>query len=438
MAAVGGFVSRCLTHLRTTLLRHLPANNFTNNSNVNNNIAGSSLLQHRLAFTRQNYLLPNLSRENNSAAVDAPTTARPTAPTTTTPILPLKKKNEGDDNNNNNNCLDTGLTRNPRLTSPTYEYNAGEPMIHITSLLDTVDIAQVNLLSSYIRQYQPKQWSKGRSFDVAPVEYLAGEMIVNNVNRSMYVDENGDIKQQQQQQQLGSGGGNDVVFLEGILQSTMPNLTSHILHCITHAIDHVAHWSPHPYQLGIRCVESLLYEPHGQLKLHTDSESIYTVVIMLSDPTTTETNESSGADDQHNNSIVRDNGVVVADEDLDYFTGGDFVIEQYKTTITTPTPTTTTEATKIDDCSTTSKSHSTQQQQESLLLLRASPRQGDAIIFDSNSLHGVDTILSGRRRVLVLELWPFDSADEGDLRPSRSAYSHRQKLPEIFFKGGKR
>jgi len=418
MAAVGGFVSRCLTHLRTTLLRHLPANNFTNNSNVNNNIAGSSLLQHRLAFTRQNYLLPNLSRENNSAAVDAPTT--------------------GDDDNNNS--LDTGLTRNPRLTSPTYEYNAGEPMIHITSLLDTVDIAQVNLLSSYIRQYQPKQWSKGRSFDVAPVEYLAGEMIVNNENRSMYVDENGDI-QKQQQLLLGGGGGNDVVFLEGILQSTMPNLTSHILHCITHAIDHVAHWSPHPIQLGIRCVESLLYEPHGQLKLHTDSESIYTVVIMLSDPTTTtttETNESSGADDQHNNSIVRDNGVVVADEDLDYFTGGDFVIEQYKTTITTPTPTATTEAKKIDDCSTTSKSHSTQQQQASLLLLRASPRQGDAIIFDSNSLHGVDTILSGRRRVLVLELWPFDSADEGDLRPSRSAYSHRQKLPEIFFKVGKR
>ena len=418
MAAVGGFVSRCLTHLRTTLLRHLPANNFTNNSNVNNNIAGSSLLQHRLAFTRQNYLLPNLSRENNSAAVDAPTT--------------------GDDDNNNS--LDTGLTRNPRLTSPTYEYNAGEPMIHITSLLDTVDIAQVNLLSSYIRQYQPKQWSKGRSFDVAPVEYLAGEMIVNNENRSMYVDENGDI-QKQQQLLLGGGGGNDVVFLEGILQSTMPNLTSHILHCITHAIDHVAHWSPHPCQLGIRCVESLLYEPHGQLKLHTDSESIYTVVIMLSDPTTTtttETNESSGADDQHNNSIVRDNGVVVADEDLDYFTGGDFVIEQYKTTITTPTPTATTEAKKIDDCSTTSKSHSTQQQQASLLLLRASPRQGDAIIFDSNSLHGVDTILSGRRRVLVLELWPFDSADEGDLRPSRSAYSHRQKLPEIFFKVGKR
>ena len=113
MAAVGGFVSRSLTHIRTTLLRHLPANNFTNNSNVNNNIAGSSLLQHRLAFTRQNYLLPNLSRENNSAAVDAPTTAHPTAPTTTTPTLPLKKKNEGDDNNNNNNnnnnnSLDTG------------------------------------------------------------------------------------------------------------------------------------------------------------------------------------------------------------------------------------------------------------------------------------------------------------------------------------------
>jgi hypothetical protein len=304
------------------------------------------------------------------------------------------------------------------------------------------------------------------------VEYLAGELVnVNddgnnsnsNSNNGIYVDENGDIKQQQQPGgvegggggNIMTGGGNDVVFLEGILQSTMPNLTSYVLHCVTHAIDHVAQWSPHPYQLGIRCVECLLYEPHGQLRLHTDSESIYTVVIMLSEPITTTAENSTnvsgcddsvgGGGDEKNNCFRGDDDGVVADddsnnkkkkeeeEDLDYFTGGDFVIEQYKTaTATSPATTKTADA----------KSQSTQQrqhhQQQSPSLLRASPRQGDAIIFDSNVLHGVDTILSGRRRVLVLELWPFDSADEGDLRPSRSAYSHRQILPEIFLKGGKK
>jgi hypothetical protein len=179
--AVGGFeLSRLLTHLRTALLRQLPTNIIHRYGikNKNNATTSSLVLQHRLAFTRENYLLPNLSRENNNAAASTVDDAGPpfvtnathpiSSSATTTP-LPRNK----DDN-------DTGLTRNPRLTSPTYNYNIGEPLIHITSLLDIVDIAQINLLCNYIRHTQPKQWSKVRSFDVAPVEYIAGEMV--NVN----------------------------------------------------------------------------------------------------------------------------------------------------------------------------------------------------------------------------------------------------------------
>ena len=80
-----------------------------------------------------------------------------------------------------------------------------------------------------------------------------------------------------------------------------------------------ARWFPHPRQLGIRCVESLLYHAGGKLKLHTDSESIYTIVVMLSEP-------CAGA-----------------------FTGGDFVIRE-----------------------------STDRSSDALL--RAAPKKGDAIM----------------------------------------------------------
>jgi len=131
-----------------------------------------------------------------------------------------------------------------------------------------------------------------------------------------------------------------------------------------------AKWFPHPRQLGIRCVETLQYHVGGELKLHFDSESIYTVVVMLSDP-------CSGA-----------------------FTGGDFVIRENGDPACTE-------------------------------LLHVAPKMGDAIIFDSNALHGVDTIFEGQRRVLVLELWAYDDVGEGELRPGASSYKHRIKVPTI-------
>jgi hypothetical protein len=201
-----------------------------------------------------------------------------------------------------------------------------------------------------------------------------------------------------------NGGGNDVVFLEGILQSTMPNLVRHVLRSVALATD-AAGWSPHPRQLGVRCVESLLYHPDGELRLHTDSESIYTVVVMLSDPTT-----SGGGGESSAGASVEGGG-----GGGDRFTGGDFVIEQHH---------------RADDagggCADDNPAAAPRQG-----LLRASPRRGDAIVFDSNASHGVDSVLSGRRRVLVFELWPFDDAAEGDRRPSRDSFLHRQKLPEI-------
>ena len=59
------------------------------------------------------------------------------------------------------------------------------------------------------------------------------------------------------------------------------------------------------------------------------------------------------------------------------------------------------------------------------------PQWGDAIVFNSNTSHGVDLVLSGRMQVVVFELWPFDDAAKGDRRPSRDSFLHRQKFPEI-------
>lgn len=355
---------RCMARLRAALALRTDS------------AAASASTARRLAFTREHYLTPLLSRENNFSAAASAVVAS----------VPPPEEGGGD----------TGLFRNPRRIPPAVRlYDDGDPLIGISSLLDVQDIAQVDLLTDYVRTHHPGQFERARSFDASPVEYLAGEAV--------YVD---DVADGGGDGGGGgsNGGGNDVVFLEGILQSTMPNLVRHVLRSVALATD-AAGWSPHPRQLGVRCVESLLYHPDGELRLHTDSESIYTVVVMLSDPTT-----SGGGGESSAGASVEGGG-----GGGDRFTGGDFVIEQHH---------------RADDagggCADDNPAAAPRQG-----LLRASPRRGDAIVFDSNASHGVDSVLSGRRRVLVFELWPFDDAAEGDRRPSRDSFLHRQKLPEI-------
>lgn len=252
-----------------------------------------------------------------------------------------------------------GFLSNKRKCKPEHFYTEGDPFLLIKSLVDHEDIEKTNLLSEYIKENYSSQ-SKNRSFDAAPVEYLAGELQMPEEGGG-----NGNV--------LVNGGGNDCIYMEGFIQSIMPNFIEYIMESVCVATTR-AGWHPYPRQLGVRCVERLLYHADGDLKLrlHTDSESIYTVVVMLSD--------SSKGD----------------------YTGGDFIIENRK---------------------------------DSSIVARVCPEVGDAIVFDSNALHGIDTIISGERKVLVVELWPYEDALEGDHRPSASSFHGRLKIQEMFITG---
>jgi len=114
-----------------------------------------------------------------------------------------------------------------------------------------------------------------------------------------------------------------------------------------------AGWLPHPSQLGIRCTQFLKYNANNEVVLHKDADSIYTMVLMLSS------------------------------QDKD-FVGGDILFQPEG----------------VDESE----------------LLRSSPKQFGGIIFDSNVLHGVDTITTGDRKVLVFEFWPYEEPTIGQKR----------------------
>jgi len=234
-------------------------------------------------------------------------------------------------------------------------YTRGSPLLTIHSLIDAEDIQQIDRLSEWVKTTHATQYMH-RMFSAAPVEYSDGELIVHDPAQGSAT---------------AYGGGNDVTHIEGFAQTILPHLMEHIICVASEAVVN-AQWFPHPRQLGIRCVETLRYHAGGELKLHLDSESIFTVVVMLSDP-------CSGD-----------------------FAGGDFMIRD-------------------------SNAESASDE-----LLRAAPKMGDALIFDSNALHGVGTIFEGERRVLVLELWAYDDVGEGERRPSAASYKHRIKVPTML------
>ena len=184
----------------------------------------------------------------------------------------------------------------------------------------------------------------------------------------------------------------------------MPNLLTHILRSVSDATAD-AGWYPHMAHLGIRCAESLVYHSGGQLMLHRDTESVFTIVVMLSDPCSSD------------------------------FTGGEFVIQSQQQQHA---------PCGEDNSNSVSNSNSNSKTQDSnsnnsldngdcgKLLLRVAMKRGDAIVFDSNSLHGVETILSGERHVLVFEMWPYIDSKRGDHRPAASLYADRFRIPTLI------
>jgi len=168
-------------------------------------------------------------------------------------------------------------------------------------------------------------------------------------------------------------GGNTVTFLSTVLQMFLPGIASQIYN-LAYLAQEEANWTEPGFEengeenpltaydprapdfraLGLRTSEYLSYEGDGQLGLHADSESIYTVLIALSDP-----------------------------EDYD---GGEFEI--YWDKLMDPN------------------------EKRSL-----KPEKLSALVFLSEELHGVTHIVSGTRKTFANELWMFPDPTYEMLRP---------------------
>jgi hypothetical protein len=80
------------------------------------------------------------------------------------------------------------------------------------------------------------------------------------------------------------GGGNNVVFVAGFIQEFAPSVAMRIVQ-VAHLVWKSAGWSsPDPLQCGIRTAEHLSYDGWSKLGVHIDAGSLYTVLIALANP----------------------------------------------------------------------------------------------------------------------------------------------------------
>lgn len=220
----------------------------------------------------------------------------------------------------------------PRLAAAVIKYTNGEPLVHLESLIDDVDIHHINVLCACVRHFNSNHF-QSRPFD--------------------------------------SQGGNNVTYLNGFAQLILPDLVEHVRSVVSLAADKVG-WRPHPLHLGIRCVEALSYSSGGELSLHQDVDSVYTIAIMLSD--------------------------------VDTFEGGSFVIKSDRSLALR----------NVDNN------------------IRSSPVKGTGILFDSNAEHGIEPTLSGTRLVLSIELWVYAEAAVNEGRPPPDNFQDRVVYPALL------
>jgi len=160
------------------------------------------------------------------------------------------------------------------------------------------------------------------------------------------------------------GNGQNAVMLQLFLESLLPDIFNLIITAAQAAVD-AGRWQHSIIStgragkvqrvMGIRVIEFLSYNQLGGLGWHRDSDSIYTMSIMLSNPGEFSGGElhvlvPAGDDVQQGNASVRD------------------------------------------------------------IVPAAIGAGGTAFIFDSEDVHRVTNITSGKRKVLVIEFWPFGDA----------------------------
>ena len=140
-----------------------------------------------------------------------------------------------------------------RKEALSFEHIPTRPYIAFSNAFDDEDITHLLILSACVKEFSDEENSIERKFGNKTGEETAYD-----------------------------AGGNNVTFIGGYISAILPELDSRIRDVASESTE-VANYRPHPQHLGIRCAEILEYGPGGELKLHVDSDSIFTLIFMLSD-----------------------------------------------------------------------------------------------------------------------------------------------------------
>lgn len=226
-------------------------------------------------------------------------------------------------------CLWSNHTvrRQPRAAPLSMMHSAFAPFIELPGLLDSEDVALIRSLAQCMYALQPESLEV-RSFRKAGEE-------------EEYTK------------------GNTCTFLSSYMIRLLPEIVEHLLTSVEIATNH-AGWRPSPLSLGLRTLEFIQYDAGENLALHEDRESVYTLIVMLSNPR------------------------------ID-FTGAHFFIKP-----------------RLEG------SGRIENKQE-LIALR--PPQFSGLLFDSLATHGLNDVESGHREIFALELWDYPTEIDGR-RPS--------------------
>jgi len=299
---------------------------------------------------------------------------------------------EEDDSSGNRRCPSNERDDNappihqPQITG-LYPSPQNAIMATVEFALTEEEAELVRMLSWCLRYHHPDQFER-RGFDYAPPAAdgggagdEAGTAGEDGTDEADELDEGGDETAEEGDgdnadvnANASNRGGNDVTFLAGFLQLYAPGVSSQI-YTLAHMVWSSANWSnithdgfgnavhyPNPYHTGLRTSEHLSYARWGSLGEHVDSESVYTVLIAMADPTEYEGGEF----------YIKPKSLF----------GSDFTIS-----------------------------------------LR--PGRLSAIVFISEEAHGVGSIMSGRREMFTNELWAYDDVGLGVLRPRISDHLER-------------
>jgi len=182
-----------------------------------------------------------------------------------------------------------------------------------------------------------------------------------------------------------STGGNEVTFLAPFLQLFTPGVAQRVA-TLAHFAWAEAEWEEleledteefdDPRTLGIRTSEYLEYSGGGSLGVHTDVESVYTVLVALSDP--------------------------------ESYKGGEYFLElnekdgEHKE--------------EKDDPKSGGQNYGAYKESSGRKRIDVKPARLSALVFPSELLHGVKPIASGTRNTFATEFWVHDDLPFGELR----------------------